>query len=310
MASPEVQLPDVVYDVLPMRTPTGGSVAESPSKSIHTNVASLASLPQELLDKIARYAVVDPAPITIQCDRTIKSATRARYLGGLEYPLGLAMVSRRLYKASIWPFYEQNRFIVRLKQDNCPLMDLFEAPGFKVVTSITLSISDPGNVNFLALVGLVNLHRLKIFISKYNDHENWNNARLGMLEVCRTLHNLDHTEIVAQSPKFTSLNSYSFDSQNWSSIEHLVNKMRREIRMRDLDACVHLREILLYERHIERQFYDNRPLKKKIRLYAAPGVFIFVSQDTLDERTGNFVRWQRDRRRLLATTAIARPAQT
>ena len=286
---------------------TNDSTTKRCRESSSPTIASLTLLPQELLDKIAQYAVVYSEPITIQCDRTIKSAAKARHWSGSGHPFALAMVSRRLFKASIRPFYEQNRFIVRLKHDNCPLADLFRAPSFKLVTSITLSLGDPGAVNFHALLSLTNLHRLKVFISKYNNNSNWHNAWLGMLEACRTLRSLSHTEIVAQSSRFTGLHSYSFDSQNWSYIEHLVNEMRRMVQRRNPEACVHLREILLYERHIEGQFYDSRPLKKKIRLYAAPEVYIFVSQDTLEEGTGHFARWRRHTRRLPATTTPAGP---
>ena len=307
-SSSAIQLPHVINDVL-SRTAitTNNDTTKSHQESSGQRVTSFESLPQELIDKIAQYALVYTEPITIQCDRRHKLVAKAQHWSGPGHPLGLAMVSKRLYRASIRLFYEQNRFIVRLKHDNCPLAHLFSASNFKFVKSITLSLGDPWGVNFHALLNLTNLRRLKVFISKYDNYSNWHNPRSGMLEVCRTLRSLNHIEIVAQSPIFTGLRDYSFERQNWSYVEHLVDKMRRVVERRNLEVCVHLREIFLYDRHAEGQFYLSRPLKKKMRMYAAPYVYIFVSEDTLEGRTGSFAQWQRERRRLLAATASARP---
>ena len=293
MTSPGTHLPTIGNDSLkPVISTMSTGTPKRPRRSIYGKRSYLTCLPQELLDRIVHFAVVQQDPITIQCERTTRSATRAHHWTGPGKLLSLAKVSRRLYTASIPPFYERNRFIVRTKHDNCPLADLFRTQNIKRATSITLSLEDPSETEWHALLNLENLRLLKLYFSKYNNNHDWPSALQKMQKFCQKLKNLRHIEIVAQSHKFTGLNEFSFGSQNWSAIELVVTELRSIMQQRDPEACVHLREILLYARHIEGLFFDRHPVRKKIRLYAALGVYIFVSQDAFkDRRAGDFFRW-------------------
>ena len=147
---------------------------------------TLASLPQELIDKIAGFAVVQSEPITIRCKETTESTTRFRHWTGPGGLLSLARVSRRFYRTTIPLFYERNRFIICPTHPSacCPLADLFVTQNVKMVISITLSVQNPLLVEWHALHGLEKLHSLKLCVSEYYSGPRWNLASSSMRDLC------------------------------------------------------------------------------------------------------------------------------